>query len=181
MEKCDKCGQTYSLHTLEEKLVRLACACESVKKCFKGACQNPVTQAELITGAPTIVKSLRCDEHGFEELRKPPVVIASAIVLTPPAVQPLTQTVAENCFVVVEMAVAAVAVAAGEVEDCYKLTSRCAPAMTMVTCVKCSDSHTLRSRTPVVVVDSATNIGLHRTVCPKCDESALFVIAPSRA
>ena len=66
MEKCDKCGQALELHTLDDKLVRLVCACEQAKKCYKKSCGAAVTQAELVTGAPTIVKSYRCDEHGFE-------------------------------------------------------------------------------------------------------------------
>lgn len=231
MEKCDKCGQALELHTLDDKLVRLVCACEQAKKCYKKTCGAAVTQAELVTGAPTIVKSYRCDEHGFEELRPTPVVteevsdgipsvdvsdhsdvphvspvievpadvllpsdvLAPVIVDSPVAaiepvteppvpiaVAPLTQTIAENCFAVVELEAVGAALTEGVIDTCYKLISRSVPPMTQVTCVKCSDSHTLRSRTPVVVVDEKTNIGLHRTICPNCDESSLFVIAPAR-
>lgn len=201
MENCGKCNTGYELHTIEEKLARRSCVCEQVKKCYKKNCEAPVTQAELVSGAPTIVKSYRCDEHGFEELRLPPVVVEAAVVEPPapeslapvvlptvefvpvtttPEVKPLTQAVAESCFTVVEIALAAQVGVAEEVSEGYALTSRCVPPLTVVTCVKCSDAHTLRSRTAVVVVDEKTHIGLHRTVCPKCDESALFVIAPPR-
>lgn len=198
MENCDKCGQTFELHTLDDKLVRLICACEKAKKCYKKTCEAAVTQAELIAGAPSIVKSYRCDEHGFEELKIEAVPVATIVTVPvevpvvvetpvaapaepgPPQLKPLTQGVAENCFAVIELEVVAAAVNEGEVDTCYRLTSRSVPPMTQVTCVKCSDSHTLRSRTPVVVVDEKTNIGLHRTICPKCDECSLFVIAPAR-
>lgn len=205
MENCGKCNTGFELHNVEEKLARRVCVCEQAKKCHKKNCEAPVTQAELVSGAPTIVKNYRCEEHGFEELRQPVVVeaaptpapaevVAPSVVEPPvavepvvleqaastPEIKPLTQTIAENCFVVVEIALAAQAGVSEQVEEGYALTSRCVPPLTVVTCVKCSDTHTLRSRTPVVVEDEKTHVGLHRTVCPKCDDSALFIIAPSR-
>lgn len=206
MEKCAKCGESYTIHNIDEKLARRICACENAKSCQKkSGCSNPVTQAELITGAPTIVKKYLCDEHGYEECRAPiapvvevisPAPVAVEAVASPPAIEvapetapvvtkpkakKLTQLVGENCYVAVELDLVTKAVeeSGGEV-DCYVLSTRGNNPMNVVTCVKCSDSHTLRSRTPVVVVDEKTNLGVHRTICPKCDESGIFLIAPVR-